>query len=561
MPAPLSRPAWIALFALFVVAWFANIDGRKLQHPDEGRYAEIGREMAATGDWVTPRLNGLKYFEKPALQYWLTAASIDVLGAREGAARLVPALAGWLALFAVGYAGWRIASPTTGGYAFLVLAGTFWWFGNAHFVTLDGLLSSWLALALAAFLVAQRDGATRRERLAWMHVAWAAIAAATLTKGLIALVIPGGALVLYSLVTRDFALWKRLHIVTGLLLAFVVAAPWFVVVSQQNPEFARFFFIHEHVERFLTTEHRRPGAWWYFVPVFGVGLLPWLGVWAWTARSTWRDAAPAANGFSWQRFCCVWAAFVFVFFSLSGSKLPSYILPMFPALALPIAWQLERLPMRTLFRVSLPLVLVTVVLWIAVMAGFGTLAVRLADTRTPPAVYLEAAPAIKAAFAIWSLGGLGALFLFRRSGATARMWGIASISLTAIVGLQCGFAASDAFRATRSAAGIAAVLVAETNPGYDAAAPVFQVRMYDQTLPFYLRRTTTLVDYRDELALGLDAEPERGIAKVQDWIGRWQSLPQGYALMAAETLAELEHANVPLRVVARDPRRVLVARR
>lgn len=561
MPASLSRPAWIALLALFAVAWFANIDGRKLQHPDEGRYAEIGREMAATGDWVTPRLNGLKYFEKPALQYWLTAASIDALGAREGAARIVPAVAGWLALFAVGYAGRRIAGPATGAYAFLVLAGCFWWFGNAHFVTLDGLLSSWLALALAAFLVAQANDATRRAQFVGMHVAWAAIAAATLTKGLIALVIPGGALALYSLVTRDFALWKRLHIVTGMLLMLVVAAPWFIVVAQKNPEFARFFFIHEHFERFLTTGHRRPGAWWYFVPVFGVGLLPWLGVWAWTARSTWRDAAPVANGFSWQRFCFVWAGFVFVFFSLSGSKLPSYILPMFPALALPIAWQLDRLPVATLYRLSLPLAIITAVLWLGVMAGFGVLAERLADARTPQAVYLEAAPSIKAAFAVWTLGGMVALFLFRRSGDTAKMWGIASIALTAIVGLQCGFAASDAFRATRSAADIAATLKAETNPRYDAAAPVFQVRMYDQTLPFYLQRTTTLVDYRDELALGLDAEPERGIAQMPDWIGRWQALPQGYALMSAATLAEIEHANVPLRVVARDPRRVLVARR
>src|SRR2546427_1059066 len=154
MLAGLPRVAWIATAILFALAWFAALDARKLQHPDEGRYAEIAREMTVTHDWVTPRLNGLKYFEKPPLQYWFTAASFNAFGVREGAARLVPALAGWLAVFAIGYAGWRIAGPTVGAYAALALAGCFYGFVNAHLVTLDALLSAFLAIALAAFLVA-----------------------------------------------------------------------------------------------------------------------------------------------------------------------------------------------------------------------------------------------------------------------------------------------------------------------------------------------------------------------------------------------------------------------
>src|SRR2546423_11556214 len=119
MLAGLSRAAWIAITVVFAAAWFATLDARKLQHPDEGRYAEIAREMVVSGDWVTPRLNGLKYFEKPPLQYWWTAAAFSVFDPSEWTARLPPALGALLALFAIGYAGKRISSPAVGAYAAL----------------------------------------------------------------------------------------------------------------------------------------------------------------------------------------------------------------------------------------------------------------------------------------------------------------------------------------------------------------------------------------------------------------------------------------------------------
>jgi hypothetical protein len=126
--------------------------------------------------------------------------------------------------------------------------------------------------------------------------------------------------------------------------------------------------------------------------------------------------------------------------------------------------------------------------------------------------------------------------------------------------MQAAFSGSDVFRATRSAADLVTTLENARNPPYDPNAPFFQVRMYDQTLPFYLGRTTTLVEYRDELGLGLDAEPGLGIAHLPDWVARWQSLPQGYALMSPDTHDLLVKDNVPMRVVASDARRVLVAR-
>src|SRR5690242_5707318 len=139
--AALPRFAWIAIAIVVAIAWFANLDVRKLQHPDEGRYAEIAREMVVSGDWVTPRLNGLKYFEKPPMQYWLTAASFRALEVDEWTARLPGALGGFLTLAIVAYVGSVIASPAVGAYAGLALAGSIWPFGIAHMVTLDALLT------------------------------------------------------------------------------------------------------------------------------------------------------------------------------------------------------------------------------------------------------------------------------------------------------------------------------------------------------------------------------------------------------------------------------------
>ncbi|MGE5087566.1 MAG: phospholipid carrier-dependent glycosyltransferase [Candidatus Levyibacteriota bacterium] len=561
MIASLSRRTWIVLALIATVVWFANLDVRKLQHPDEGRYAEIAREMVATGNWVTPRVNGIKYFEKPALQYWLTAASFEAFGVSEWSARLPTALAGFLTVAAVGWAGAVLASPAVGVYSAAVLASCIWHFGIAHILTLDALLSFCLTLALVGFLLAQRAGAPPRERQRMMLVAYVATAAGILTKGVVALAIPGTTLLLYSLATRDFAPWKRLYLARGLPLLLLLAAPWFVVVSMRNPEFARFFFIHEHIQRFLTPESRRPGPWWYFLPMLVIGLLPWTGVFLWRLRASWRDAAADAGGFSWARFCLIWSAFILVFFSVSHSKLPSYILPMFPALALVLGWQLEAMTARSLASLMALLAGTTILLWGAAMLGYPALAARLANAETPLAIYAALGPWVEAGLGIVAAGYAVGWVVMRRGGAAARSTAIAVIAISTMLSMQAFFKGADVFRAIRSAADLVTALENAADPPYDRNAPFYQVRMYDQTLPFYLRRTTTLVAYRDEMSMGLDLQPELAIPRVEDWIPRWEALPQGYALMSPETRAALARQGVPMRVIASDSRRVLVERR
>ena len=413
-PLPSARVLW-ALLAIVVLVWFVNLDARRLVHPDEGRYAEIAREMVVSGDWVTPRLNGLKYFEKPPLQYWATALAYKAFGIHEWTARLWPALAGMLAVIAIGYAGSR-RRRELGAFAGLALAGTLWHAGLAQIVTLDSGLSLFLAFGFAAF-VSPSGGDCSARALHVDGVVWAAMASATLSKGLIGVALPAGALVAYTAITRDFALWRRLCIGVGLAIYAMLAVPWFIAVARANGEFLRFFFIHEHFERFLTTEHMRSGPWYYFVPIFIVGILPWLTMLASGLPRAWREGTPNALGFSWQRFALVWSAFVFLFFSASGSKLQSYILPMFAPLALVVGWLLVRLEQRTLFRLTVPLAIVGVALALGLLTAFDRFAPRFAGPH-PVEVLLAFGAWAKVAVIVADAGSLAALFAFR-AGASA----------------------------------------------------------------------------------------------------------------------------------------------
>jgi 4-amino-4-deoxy-L-arabinose transferase-like glycosyltransferase len=558
--ASLPRAAWAVIAAIVAFAWFAALDLRKLQHPDEGRYAEIAREMAVSGDWVTPRLNGVKYFEKPPLQYWVTAASFGLFETDQWTTRLAPAMAGFLTIVVVGFVAARLAGPTAGTYAALALAGCVWHVGMSHFATLDALLAFLLTAALGSFLLANRAGLPPSRIRFWMLLAWVEIALAVLTKGLVALVIPGATLVLYSLATRDVGPWRRLHVLPGLAVLLLIAAPWFIVVSMRNPGFAEFFFVHEHFARFLTTEHKRTGAWWYFVPLFAAGIMPWLSIAPWTWRGSWR--APAdAGGFRWRAFCLVWAAFVFVFFSMSGSKLPSYILPMFGPLMLVLGPALATMPARRIAWLLSPLAIGALLLFVGVTLGFEPLIPRFADARTPEALFRAYVP--------WAIGGTGVIAiaavagwgLLRRDGERMKSAGIATLALGTLVGFQVLFIGHDVFRATRSGYDILREAKNALGKPLDRSLPFFQVGSYDQTVPFYLDRTTTLVAFRDEFAMGLDMEPGLAIPTEAAWIARWRDLPDAYALVPRSDFERFRAEGVPMRVLATDPRRVLVTRR
>jgi 4-amino-4-deoxy-L-arabinose transferase-like glycosyltransferase len=549
-----------AVFAAIAVLWFANLGSRALVHPDEGRYAEIAREMAASGDWVTPRLNGLKYFEKPPLQYWITAASYRLFGVHEWTARLWPALAGLLAVAAIGISGCALGGPALGVFAAIALAGTLWHAGMAQIVSLDSGLAFFLALAFAGMVIAQRAGTGTATRRMWMWVTWGAMAGAVLSKGPVGIALPAGVLVVYTLINRDWDLWRRLHLSSGLALFLLITAPWFIAVTRANDEFFSFFFIHENFQRFLTEEHQRTGPWYYFIPLAAAGSLPWLVILAFGVRRIWHDGGASKGIFSWRRLALVWAAFVFVFFSLSGSKLPSYILPMFAPLALVAADLLLTQRTSSLSRQALPGAVVISVVAVGLLAGYDRIVARLADGPQPVEVLQAYGPWLKAAVGVAAIGAVAAVVAFRRETLTfRRFWGTAALALSTLVAVVLSIAGFDAFSPTRSTSAI--LRAAQAEAPFSSAAPVYQIAMYDQTIPFYLGRTTTLVAYRDELALGIDAEPERQIPTLAQWIDTWLADSDGYAVLLPADYARLAADGLPMRVLARDTRRVIVSRK
>lgn len=309
-----------------------------LANPDESRYAEIPREMLAHDDWVMPRLNDVVYFEKPPLVYWTVAVSRVLFGPGEFAARLTPALFGLGGVLLTYGAARRLFGRDAGLAAALVLGTSLLYFALSRVLLLDMAVSVLMSAALFCFLLGMREPAGARRR--WLFYGlYAAAALATLAKGLIGFLVPGAVMFFWLLIFNQWSRLLPMYLPSGLVVFLAIAAPWHVLAAQRHPEWARFYFVHEHWTRFTTTAHSRTEPWWFFVPIVLLGLFPWVGFLVAALRDALRGgwARRRENAEAW--FLVTWVAFVFLFFSKSQSKLIPYILPVFPPLAVVIgAW-------------------------------------------------------------------------------------------------------------------------------------------------------------------------------------------------------------------------------
>lgn len=370
------------LFLWIVLGWIPLMI-RPLWEPDEARYAEIPREMLEKGDWLTPTLNYVAYFEKPPLQYWLSALSMKLFGLNALAARLPLALAWALALWCA----WKLAQRLGARdprWAMVMTATGLLAFVTGQVLLLDALFSALVVLCLTAAVEAvaarfeaeagaeahllkagpkgeaQEGPSEGQGALGWTLLAHAALAAAMLTKGLAGPVLAGGTVILSLVLTRHEPRLRKAVLATlfhplGLLVLAGLAAPWFVWVNRVNPGHAQFFFIHEHFARFSSHVHERQGSEnglldkVYFVGVLLLGLLPWLSAALVGLKRGWafvRAAGPRSPEAPLHRWvvgtlllACGWPL---LFFTFSGSKLPPYILPVVvPAMALACALERE----------------------------------------------------------------------------------------------------------------------------------------------------------------------------------------------------------------------------
>ncbi len=336
-----------ALLVVLLLLLFAELPGTWLFDQDETRYAEVGREMLASGDWLTPRLNGARYDEKPPVTYWANAASIAVLGNNAYAARLPARLAALGTALLVLWAG--------GGWAAVLLLTAPLAFAMGRLDLTDGLVSFFLAgafLSLKRFLDAEPWS---RRSMGWLSVVGLACGLAVLTKGLIGLALPGLVLAAFAALTGR---WRRIgeSLASPAPVVFLaVVLPWFLLMEQAHPGFNRYFWWDNHFARFASMEGTRDKGPWFPWAVLVAGFLPWL------LLLRWRKFRADPDGL----FLWLWLLAAPVFFTFSKSILIPYLLPSIPAAALlaareirgwarPAAWTLVALQAAVI--VALPFV-------------------------------------------------------------------------------------------------------------------------------------------------------------------------------------------------------------
>ena len=342
-PALRNTLSRLALAACALLLFFGGLGATPCSSRTRGATPRSRARCSRRHDFVTPRLDGVLYFEKPPLYYWLNAAALSVLSDPATACRLASALFG---LAGVGLA-WRLGRSIGGDRgrrvalsAAVVLGSSPLWVALSRANIIDMTLTFFLCATLTCFWLAQepKEKGERGEGLLW-HGMFAAAALATLTKGLIGFVIPGAVIFFFLLFARRWRLLLRVPWLTRSWAVPVAAVPWHVLAARRNPEFLWYYFVHEHLLRYTTPEANRQEPFWYFAAVLALGMLPWSGLLP-AAGRVFRGAGRLRDRPGLIFLAC-WAGFILLFFSASQSKLAPYILSALPPIAVLIALAIE----------------------------------------------------------------------------------------------------------------------------------------------------------------------------------------------------------------------------
>lgn len=333
-PPPASEPCWWPrglLAVLAVVTVFSFLGSGGLNEPDEGRYAEMAREMAEGESWLVPHLNGIPQFQKPPMVHWATALSLKCLGTNEWAARLPSALSALGTLLLTWSIGCTLFGRREAALAVLVLLSSLEFFTMARLLTPDMLMTFWITAAVWCLVKRVRGGGSA----VWHWMFFAAMGLGFLTKGPMAVVVPVSAAIGWQASARRRGAGFRLPWVRGMILTSLLGLWWFVALALTEPALFSYFAGDELVKRFGSGQHGRVRPWWFFLMVLPAGAFPWtflLGSLAIERAMAWWRGRWSPSPVGW--LLLGWVIPPLIILSFSGSKLPTYILPLFPALAL-----------------------------------------------------------------------------------------------------------------------------------------------------------------------------------------------------------------------------------
>lgn len=328
------------LLGVFYALWIGSYP---LFTPDEGRYSEVAREMVVTGDYITPRLNGVAFLDKPVLYYWLQAIAIHLFGLKEWALRFWPACLGIIGSLVTYVTGRLLFDRRAGIISAIILATSPLFYGAAHYANLDLEVASLVGSSLLCFIAAMRGASSKRLKNSLLIASYVFAGLAALTKGLIGIVFPAMIIGSWIVLINRWSTLKNMRLFSGLFIFLIITLPWYVLVQRANPEFLHFFFVTQQVSRFLTTQDfNSKAAVWFYFPVVMAGFFPWSAFLIQAVfnklKLVWRDR----QQYSTDLFLLLWLFLVFIFFSIPQSKTVGYILSIFPVMALIVGGYLSQ---------------------------------------------------------------------------------------------------------------------------------------------------------------------------------------------------------------------------
>lgn len=318
---------YVATAIIAMIMVFLNLGGIPLLDPDEPVYAETPREMILSGDFVSPQIYGDYWYDKPPMYYWLVAASYKIFGIHEFAARFPAAFLSVLCVIVVLFFVSKIFNKRTGIMSALILATSLEYFYLGKAAVTDITLNLFLTCSLLGFI---------HKKYYWFYV-FAALA--TVTKGPIGLFFPCVIVLLYLCLSRNLKELKNMKIFSGILVFMLIALPWYgVMYHLHGNDFINTFLGFHNITRFTTPEHPTGVLWYYYIPVLFIGFFPWIAI---LFQSIYHSFVCSYEKFNILLFFNIWMLVVFLFFTVAQTKLVSYILPMYPAMAIIIGWYIN----------------------------------------------------------------------------------------------------------------------------------------------------------------------------------------------------------------------------
>lgn len=497
LKAPQHR-AWrdCGLIILFMVlAYMITLGFPTLFPPDEGRYAEIPREMLLSGHWLVPHLNGVIYFEKPPLIYWLTALVMKLFGDSIWAVRLINPILSTLGCLFIYVVGRSVFNCRTGFLAAIMTGSALLYLGLGRLLTLDVGVSFFLTVSLGSFLVSHNRN-RGLSRTLWLWLAYFAAGCAIMTKGLIGIVFPIMIIGVWILIYHYWAYLKHMRIITGVVIVLLVNVPWVLAVQHQYSFFVHQYFWVQQFARYATPIASRHMNFFAYVGVLLAGLLPWLVFLPQSIKQVLTVGWARRHQRHYEGFLLLWGGLIFLFFAPSQSKLITYLLPVVAPLCLLMARWLDQCwdqLCQSRFCASVwVFILVCVLMVIA-----GVVVPQLPNMTDHPAL-------------VWYLGALSLWMIVVVIGTVIalRYQQIKTILLWMV--LSFTVAGNLIWMAMPMMNNRSVAAIATTINHYLVHYPkatVATLSNYYQDLPFYVKRRIVVADWQGELSVGIEHQP------------------------------------------------------